>query len=182
MSRLEFAKKQIKKYPEERKILLNDIPDWVIIGKNVYIGKHVVFSDTGCGYVKIDGKYTHIPHVGKVIIEDNVEIHDGTHIVRATSEDGVTKIGDGTIVSHQCMIAHNVKIGKDCYIVNNTSIAGSAEIGDNCFLGVGTLVKNKIKIGDNVIVGMGSVVVNNIESNITICGNPAKNLDKNDNK
>lgn len=177
MSRLDFAQEQLEKYPEKSEIL-TDIPEWVEVGNNVFIDKRVLFTSRGFGYIEIDGKLTHIPHSGKVIIEDDVEITKGTHIVRATSDNGITKIGQGTKVDYNVHIAHNVRIGKNCLLIAGTVIGGSVEIGDNCYLGIGCLIKNKVKIGNNVVVGMGAVVVKDIPDNVTVVGNPAKILQK----
>jgi acetyltransferase-like isoleucine patch superfamily enzyme len=177
MSRKEFALEQMGKYPQKREIL-SEIPEWVTIGKNVHIAKGVFFSPNGFGYEEIDGEYKHIPHAGKVIIDDNVEIHEGVNIVRATAEDGITRIGKGTKIDYNCHIAHNVRIGKNCLIVAGTVIGGSTIIEDNCYLGIGSMIKNKVRIGANSIVGMGAVVINNISKNETWAGNPARMIKK----
>lgn len=173
MDRIEFTKSQIAKYGKEPEIL-TDVPGWVTIGQKCNIHKGVYFSDTGFGYEKIDGVWVCIPHSGKVLIGDNVDIFSGTNIVRATSDDGRTIIGEGTKIDYNCHIAHNVKIGKHCLIIAGTIIGGSVEIGDNCYLGIGCMIRNKIKIGNNVTIGMGAVVVKDIPDNVTVKGNPAK--------
>ena len=175
MNRLEFAKQQNAKYSEKAEVLV-DIPDWVKVGKNVYIHKNVNLNPRGFGYVKDNGKLIHTFHSGKVIIEDNVEIYEGTNVVRATADDGITFIGEGTKIDCNVHVAHNVKIGRNCLITAGAIIAGSAEIGDNCFLGIGCMIKNGIKIGNNVMVGMGAVVLKDVPDNQTIVGNPAKPL------
>ncbi len=175
MSRLEFAKKQLEKYPEKSEIL-TELPAWVKVGKNVFIDKNVHFVSRGFGYIEIDGKLTHIPHSGEVIIENDVEITSGANIVRATADK--TIIGAGTKINFGVHVAHNVKIGKNCLIIANSVIGGSAEIGDNCYIGIGALIKNKVRIGNNVTVGMGAVVLKDIPDNETWVGNPAKKLEK----
>jgi len=177
MDRLEFLKQQQEKYPEKARIL-SEIPKWVTLGENVNIHKGVFFSDQGFGYEKINGKWIHIPHSGKVIIGDNVEIFSGTNIVRATADDGITYIGRGTKIDYNCHIAHNVKIGDNCLVIAGTIIGGSAEIGNNCYLGIGCMIKNKVKIGNNVTIGMGAVVTKDVPDNVTVVGNPAKILVK----
>lgn len=173
MKREEFAKAQINKYPQKN-LILSDIPDWVQVGYNVHIAKGVNFSPRGFGYIKIDGKYKHIPHSGRVVIEDNVEIFEGVNIVRATADDGITYIRNGTKINSGCHIAHNVHIGENCLIMAGVIISGSAKIGNNCQIGIGAMIRNKIEIGDNVIIGMGSVVVKNIKKGSTVWGNPTK--------
>ena len=173
MGRLEFLKKQLTKYPENAEVLTL-IPKWVEFGENINIHKGVFFSSSGFGYEKINNKWVHIPHSGKVIISDNVDIFSGTNIVRATADDGITFIGKGTKIDYNCHIAHNVKIGKNCLVVAGTILCGSVEIGDNCYLGIGCMIKNKVKIGNNVTVGMGAVVLKDVPDGQTVIGNPAK--------
>lgn len=178
MDRLEFTKKQISKYTENPVIESYAPVSWVCLGKGVSIHKGVFFSAAGFGYEWIDEKWVHIPHSGKVIIGDNVEIFSGTNIVRATADDGVTSIGAGTKIDYNCHIAHNVKIGKNCLVIAGTIIGGSTEIGDGCYLGIGCMIKNKVKIGNNVTIGMGAVVLKDVPDGATVVGNPAKILQK----
>ena len=177
MDRLEFVYNQLKKYPKNYRTL-SKIPSWVAIGIIVNIHKGVFFSESGFGFEKIAGKWVHIPHSGNVIIENDVEIFSGTNIVRATADEGITLIGEGTKIDYGCHIAHNVKIGKHCLIIAGTIIGGSVEIGDNCYLGIGCMIKNKVKIGNNVTVGMGAVVLKDVTDGVTVIGNPAKILVK----
>jgi len=178
MNRTEFTLSQIRKYGSKSSIL-TEIPEWVEIGKNCFIDKSVFFSERGFGYEKINNKWVHIPHSGKVIIGDNVSIFSGTNIVRATADDGLTIIGDNSKLDFGIHFAHNVKIGKHCLIIAGSIIGGSTVIGDNCYIGIGAMIKNKLKIGNNVTIGMGSVVICDIPDGETWVGNPAKILTKN---
>lgn len=173
MNRKEFTLSQIEKYYKSPEIN-SKIPDWVTLGKNVNIYESVFFGESGFGFEKIDDKWIHIPHSGKAIIGDDVEIFSSSFIARGTSDDDLTIIGDGTKIDYNCHIAHNVKIGKNCLIIAGTIIGGSVVIGDNCYLGIGCMIKNKVKIGNNVTIGMGAVVIRDVPDNVTVVGNPAK--------
>ncbi len=70
-----------------------------------------------------------IPHVGHVLIEDNVEIGANTAIDRATL--GATVIGQGTKIDNLVQVAHSVKLGKNNILCGFTGIAGSTTSGDN---------------------------------------------------
>lgn len=175
MDRLEFLRHQEKNHPEPH-YTYTKIHEWVKLGHSCRIKQGVHFSPQGFGYEKVNGKWVHIPHSGKVIIGNEVEIFEGTNIVRATADDGVTSIGDGTKIDYNVHVAHNVKIGKNCLVIAGSIIGGSAVIGDDCYLGIGCMIKNKIKIGNGVTVGMGAVVLNDIPDGETWVGNPAKKL------
>jgi UDP-3-O-[3-hydroxymyristoyl] glucosamine N-acyltransferase len=176
-NRRQFLNEQLGKYPPEPESCFSDLPDFVEVGKFCHIHPHVNFNYEGFGYEQIGESWIHIPHSGKVVIEDFVDIFEGTNIVRATADDGETRIGAGTKIDCNVHIAHNVKIGKNCLIVAGAIIGGSVEIGDNCYLGMGCMIKNKVVIGNNVTIGMGAVVLNSIIANHTAVGNPAKIID-----
>lgn len=190
MNRKEFTLSQIEKYGEAT-FCLNDKQIEDFFGKRIIIGKGFnsgvnwirqhLFSPHGFGYEMIDGKWTHIPHSGKIIIGKNVTIHEFTVICPGTGDDDETIIGDGTKIDTRCHIAHNVKIGKDCLITSGVTIGGSAEISDGVYIGIGALIRNKIKIGKGAVIGMGAVVVSDVEPFTTVIGNPARPYDKRSN-
>lgn len=153
-------------------------PDWMIVGENCFINETVVAEPHGFGYEKFDGNWILIPHSGKIIIGDNVDVHNLTVIVRGTSDDSVTRIGSGTKIDTLCHIAHNVSIGQNCLITSGSIIGGSVVIGDNCYLGINCVIRNKVKIGNNVTVGMGAVVTKDVPDGCTVYGNPAKIISK----
>ena len=82
----------------------------------------------GFGYVYRDGAHEKIPHVGRCIIEDDVEIGANTTIDRGSIDD--TVIGAGTKIDNLVQIAHNVRIGRLCLIMAQVGIAGSARVED----------------------------------------------------
>jgi UDP-3-O-[3-hydroxymyristoyl] glucosamine N-acyltransferase len=111
-------------------------------------------------------------HIGKVIIEDNVEIFPYTNVDRGTLSE--TKIGKETVVDRFCHIAHNSVIGRRTIITANVTLCGSCRVGNNCFIGVGSAIKDKVEVGDNSVIGIGSVVTKNVPPNEIWFGNPAK--------
>lgn len=158
----------------DNSIIMNN----VVISKNVKIGENCVIKsgsvigEYGLGYIKEDdGSYRRVPHLGAVVIGNNVDIGANTTIERGVMED--TVIEDGVKIDDLCQISHNVKIGRNTMIVVHTSIYGSARIGKSCWIS-SSIIRNQIVVGDNVRIGMGSVVTKDIESNSTVYGNPAK--------
>ncbi len=147
------------------------IMDDVEIGDEVTVYPGSVLGSDGFGYA-FDGKaYVKIPQVGKVVIENKVEIGANTTIDRATMDE--TRIGEGTKLDNQIMIGHNVTIGKNCVFAAQVGVAGSTNIGNFVVMGGKVGVKDHVHIGDGVQVGGMSGIMNDIEKGSKIAGIPA---------
>ncbi len=121
------------------------------IGNRVVLHAGVVVGSDGFGYVFAEGHHHKFPQLGKVIIEDDVEIGSNSTVDRGSL--GSTIIGQGTKIDNLCQIAHNVKIGRHCVIAAQTGISGSVEIGDNVVLGGQVGIADHVRIEDNVMIG-----------------------------
>lgn len=145
----------------------------VEFGKNVRIGPNCTIGFNGFGFEQDeDGSYLRFPHIGKVIIGDNVEIGANTCIDRGALGD--TIIGEGTKIDNLVHVAHNVKIGKNCMIIALTCLGGGVIIEDGAYVGIGASIRNQRKIGEKAFIGMGAVVVKDVDPEITVIGNPAR--------
>ena len=148
-----------------------------VIIKNTLIGDGVVIQDgckigqKGFGFIPLKNKNIKFPHIGRVIIDDNVEIASNCTIDRGSIDD--TVIGANTYLDNQVHMAHNVKIGSDCMIAGQVGFAGSSNIGNNVSIGGQAGISGHLKIGDNVKIGGGSGVVRDISDNQTVMGYPA---------
>lgn len=148
--------------------------------KNSIIGDKVIIQDgnkigqKGFGFIPMKEKNIKFPHIGKVVIGNDVEIGSGCTIDRGSVDD--TMIGNNTYLDNQIHIAHNVKIGSNCMIAGQVGFAGSSTIGDNVSIGGQAGISGHLKIGNNVKIGGGSGVVNDIEDNQTVMGYPAVSL------
>ena len=148
-----------------------------VILKNSILGNNVVIQDSnkvglkGFGFIPLAGKNFKFPHIGRVLIGDNVEIASGCTIDRGSVDD--TEIGTNTYLDNQVHIAHNVKIGTDCMIAGQVGFAGSSTIGNNVSIGGQAGISGHLKIGNNVKIGGGSGVIKDIDDNQTVMGYPA---------
>lgn len=141
------------------------------IGARVILHSGVVIGADGFKYEFIDDVLTKIPQVGRVVIEDDVEIGANTCIDRASLAE--TRIGAGTKIDNLVQIAHNVHIGKGSVIVSQAGIAGSTKIGEGVFLaGQAGLIDN-IEIGDRAKIGAQAGVKNNVPPDVYYLGSPA---------
>lgn len=176
--RLRFALEQRLKYPQEHFIHQSvRIPEWVRLGNNVTIHENCTIGTEGFGFAQQeDGTWIHIPHVGGVVIGDDVEIFAGTNIDRGTVND--TVVGKGTKVDHHCHIGHNVQIGANCIITAKVIIGGSTRIGDNVWIGPNSTILDHITVGNGVCIGAQTNVISSVEDSVTVVGNPHRVLRK----
>jgi len=142
------------------------------IGHRVIIGPGTVIGAEGFGYQKKGEVYEKIKHLGKVVIEDDVEI--GANCTIARGKTGETRIGQGTKIDCLVHIGHNVKIGKNCIIIAQVGIGGSCKIGNSVILAGQVGVKDHIEIGDNSIVYAKSALFKSIPPNAKYSGIPAR--------
>ncbi len=141
------------------------------IGKRVILHSGVVVGSDGFGYEKEGRKNVKIPQVGRVEIEDDVEIGANTTIDRATFSK--TVIRRGVKIDNLVQVAHNVAIGEDSIIVAQVGISGSTKVGSNVTLAGQVGVVGHIEIGDNVIVGAQAGVTHDLPANQGYVGSPA---------
>jgi len=146
------------------------VMDYCVLGKRVRLQPGAVIGSDGYGYEYQDGEHKKVPQVGKVVLEDDVDIGANTCIDRARFDK--TLLGAGTKVDNLVQIAHNVEIGKGCLIVSQVGISGSTKIGAYCVLGGQVGVAGHLKIGDGAKIGGQSGVNGNIEAGQYVRGTP----------
>ncbi len=143
------------------------------IGDNVVIEASSVIGSEGYGYITDDkGEHYHIPQLGNVVIEEDVEIGSCVTIDRGTQSS--TVIGKGTKIDNQVQIGHNVKVGKNCLFVGQVGIGGSTILGDNVILAGKVGIVDHVELGDNAIVGAASIVTSDVPADSFYLGNPAQ--------
>ena len=144
----------------------------VTIGENCYLKPGVVIGGPGFGFeYDDDGTPLQFPHIGKVIIGDNVYIGANSTIDRATID--ATIIGDNVKIDNLVHIAHNCIVEKNAFVIAGTILSGGVTIGEKCWISPNSTIHQKVKVGKNSTVGMGSVVLKKVKENTTVFGNPA---------
>jgi len=156
------------------KIGSNVIIENALLGDNIIIKSGTLIGQTGFGFIFEKNKRFKFPHIGRVIIENDVIIGSFCTVDRGSLTD--TVIGEGTSIDNQVQIAHNVKIGNFCMIAAQSGIAGSTIIGNNVKIGGQTGISGHLSIGNNVKIGGKSGVINDIENNQIVMGYPAKSI------
>ncbi len=148
------------------------IYDHTRIGNNVVIHAGAVIGADGFGYKQRNEQHIKVPHVGNIIIEDDVEIGANTCIDRGTL--GSTVIGSGSKIDNLVQIGHNNSIGNNVIICGQTGISGSCTIGDNAILAGSAGIADHVKIGHHAVVMARSGVSSDIAPAMQVFGSPAK--------
>jgi len=142
-----------------------------IIGKRVIIHRGVHIGQDGFGFALGREGHIKVPQLGRVVVEDDVEIGSGTTIDRGTGPD--TVIGEGTKVDNLVQIGHNVQIGRRAVIVAQCGISGSTRIGDGAVLGGQVGLAGHIKIGAGAKIAAKSGIMGDIPPGASYGGYPA---------
>ncbi len=143
-----------------------------LVGNNVTIHAGVAIGQDGFGFAMGKAGHLKLPQIGRVIIQDAVEIGANTTIDRGALRD--TIIGEGTKIDNLVQIGHNVVIGRHCVIVAQTGISGSTELGDFVVLGGQVGVLGHVKIGAGAQIAASSNVRADVPPGARWGGTPAK--------
>jgi UDP-3-O-[3-hydroxymyristoyl] glucosamine N-acyltransferase len=147
----------------------------VTVGKNVTINPGVVIGADGFGYSKNEnGEIVKFPHIGGVVIMDNVDIGANTCIDRGAL--GNTIIHSNVKIDNLVHIAHNVVVQESAFIIANAMIGGSADVGANAWIAPSASIMQQLSIGSNATIGTGSVVTKNVPANEVWTGSPARHM------
>lgn len=143
-----------------------------LIGNGVIIHNGVRIGQDGFGFAPGPRGMIKLVQIGRVIIQDNVEIGANTTIDRGAMDD--TVIGEGTKIDNLVQIAHNVCIGRHCAIASGAGIAGSTKIGDGVQIGGASGINGHITIGDGVQIAAMSGVIASLPAGGRFGGIPAR--------
>lgn len=143
-----------------------------LIGDRVIIHPGCNIGQDGFGFVMSGNGHLKVPQVGRVIIQDDVEIGAGTTIDRGALRD--TVIGEGTKIDNMVQIGHNVSIGRHCILVSQVGIAGSSTLEDFVVLGARAGVKDHVTVGEGSQIAATSNVNGDVPPGSRWGGTPAK--------
>lgn len=144
---------------------------FAVLGSNVSLFAGVRIGEPGFGFAVSPTGAVTVPQLGRVLIEDHVEVGANSTIDRGAGPD--TVVGAGTRIDNLVQIGHNVRIGKGCIIVAQTGIAGSCRIGNGVQLGGQAGIAGHLNIGDGARIAAQSGVHRDVEAGSTIGGTPA---------
>ena len=143
-----------------------------LIGNRVVLHPGVRIGQDGFGFAMGPGGHLKVPQIGRVVVQDDVEIGANTTIDRGANRD--TVIGEGTKIDNLVQIAHNVEIGRHCIIVSQVGISGSTKLGDYVVLAGQAGLVGHLKIGTGAQIGAQAGVSNDVPAGARYMGSPAK--------
>jgi UDP-3-O-[3-hydroxymyristoyl] glucosamine N-acyltransferase len=130
------------------------------LGANCIVASGAVIGADGFGYANDDGRWVKIPQVGRVVIEDYVEIGANTTIDRGALDD--TVIETGCKLDNLIQVGHNCRIGAHSVIAGCVGIAGSAVIGKRCKIGGAAMILGHLQIADDVTISPGTMITRSL--------------------
>ncbi len=142
-----------------------------VIGDRVWIDAGARLGTQGFGLAHSASGIVRIPHVGRVLVGDDVEVGANTTIDRGTIGD--TVIEAGVKIDNQVQIAHNVTVGRHAILAGQTGLAGSAVIGERAMLGGRSSVANHVRVGRGARMAGTSSAASDLAEGKTYLGTPA---------
>jgi UDP-3-O-[3-hydroxymyristoyl] glucosamine N-acyltransferase len=146
------------------------------IGSNSVILSNTTIGSEGFSFYFTGDEFFHFPHLGSVLIGDNVWI--GSNCTVEKSQMDQTIIEDHVKIDDIVHIGHNSIIKKAAQITAGSVISGRAKIGKGCWIAPNSVIDAGCEIGDGCIVGTASLVMSNFPKNSVIAGSPARLLKK----
>lgn len=142
------------------------------IGDRVILHPGVVIGADGFGFAWDGERHVKIPQIGRVVIEDDVEIGANSAIDRATT--AATRIGRGTKIDNLVQVGHNCVIGRHCILAGQTGVGGSTEMGERVIAAGQSGFMGHMRVGDGVVIGAQSGVTKDVPPGMRVSGYPAR--------
>ena len=144
---------------------------YALLGARVYVYPGARIGQEGFGFASIKNGFLSVPQLGRVILEDDVEVGPNTTIDRGSSRD--TVIGAGSRLDNLVQIGH-VVLGRCCVIVAQVGISGSTVLEDFVRVGGQAAMAGHLRIGEGAEVGAQAGVISDIAPGTTVLGSPAQ--------
>ncbi|HCO53533.1 MAG TPA: UDP-3-O-(3-hydroxymyristoyl)glucosamine N-acyltransferase [Pelagibacterium sp.] len=144
------------------------------LGNEVVIQPGVVIGAEGFGFQLRSDRHRKIPQLGRVIIQDRVELGANTTVDRGTLGD--TVIGEGTKIDNLVQVGHNCRIGRNCVISGMCGLSGSTILEDGVVMGGGAGTAGHLRLGANTLVLARSGVTHSFPAGSNIAGAPAQDV------
>ena len=141
------------------------------VGSRCLIHAGVVLGADGFGFATADGRHHKIPQLGRVVVEDDVEIGANTTVDRGTLSE--TVLGRGSKIDNLVMIAHGTRIGPGALLAAQSGIAGSARLGERVTFAGQSGAAGHLELGDDVVVAAKSAVFEDLPAGAFVAGIPA---------
>ncbi len=149
----------------------------VVLGDRVVVQDAAVIGSDGFGFARrADGSHQKIPQVGRVVIEDDVEIGAQSAIDRPAI--GETRVGAGTKIDNLVQVAHGVRIGRNVLLAAQVGIAGSTVLDDDVIMAGQSGATGHVHLGRGAKVGAKSAVTKDVAAGHHVVGIPAGELDE----
>ena len=143
-----------------------------LIGNGVILHPGVRIGQDGFGFAMGPDGHRKVPQIGRVVVQDDVEVGANATIDRGSNRD--TIVGEGTKIDNLVMIAHNVVIGRHCIIVSQGGISGSTTIGDFVSTGGQAGLTGHLTIGAGAQIGAQAGVMADVGPGLRVVGSPAQ--------
>jgi UDP-3-O-[3-hydroxymyristoyl] glucosamine N-acyltransferase len=147
------------------------VVSFAILGDDVDIGAGTVIGEAGFGFEMIAERVIKVPHLGLVVIGDQVSVGSNCAIDRGSLAN--TQIGPRVMIDNLCHIAHNVVIGANAIVAGQIGLSGSVQIGERVMMGGQVGVAPHLKIGDGAVVMARSGVTKTVAPGEQVAGFPA---------
>lgn len=141
------------------------------IGRRCRIHSGAVLGADGFGFATSEGRHHKVPQLGRVVVEDDVEIGANSAVDRGTL--GETVIGAGSKLDDLVMVAHGVRLGRGCLIAAQSGIAGSTTIGAGVTVAGQSGVAGHLRIADGTVIAAKSAVFSDVAAAGVVAGVPA---------
>ena len=143
-----------------------------VLGARVYVYPGVRIGQEGFSFASTKAGFLTVPHLGRVVLEDDVEVGANTTIDRGSTGD--TVIGAGSRLDNLVQIGHNVRLGRCCVVVAQAGIAGSTVLEDFVQVGGQAALAGHLRVGKAAKIGAQAGVMSDVPPGAALVGSPAQ--------